>query len=170
MIVFLFINQAILLLGQCTRLGAWKGMPLKGVWWEYGWQVDSVFYGEPGTGTLTLPKPWTLTLTLTTKPTYQPNNQPTNQPANHPANQSINQPSSRRKQPTNKPNKQSNKPLIRLYFSSVSALGWEHGKACPWRGDESQTLQGMMRVRLTGWYRVMGNQILEPLPSPNHGP
>ena len=30
MIVFLFINQAILLLGQCTRLGTWKGMPLKG--------------------------------------------------------------------------------------------------------------------------------------------
>ena len=25
MIVFLFINQAILLLGQCTRLGTWKG-------------------------------------------------------------------------------------------------------------------------------------------------
>ena len=31
MIVFLFISQAILLLGQCTRLGTWKGMPLKGV-------------------------------------------------------------------------------------------------------------------------------------------
>ena len=30
MIVFLFINQAILLLGQCTRLETWKGMPLKG--------------------------------------------------------------------------------------------------------------------------------------------
>ena len=29
MIVFLFINQAILL-GQCTRLETWKGMPLKG--------------------------------------------------------------------------------------------------------------------------------------------
>ena len=30
MIVFLFINQSILPLGQCTRLGTWKGMPLKG--------------------------------------------------------------------------------------------------------------------------------------------
>ena len=30
MIVFVFLNQAILLLGQCTRLGTWKGMPLKG--------------------------------------------------------------------------------------------------------------------------------------------
>ena len=30
MIVFLFINQAILLLGQCTRLETLKGMPLKG--------------------------------------------------------------------------------------------------------------------------------------------
>ena len=30
MIVFLFINQAILLLGQCTRLETWKGMLLKG--------------------------------------------------------------------------------------------------------------------------------------------
>ena len=30
MIVFLFINRAILLLGQCTGLEIWKGMPLKG--------------------------------------------------------------------------------------------------------------------------------------------
>ena len=45
MIVFLFINQSIFLLGQCTRLETWKGMPLKG-WQEYGWQVDNGFYGE----------------------------------------------------------------------------------------------------------------------------
>ena len=30
MIVLLSINQAILLLGQCTRSETWKGMPLKG--------------------------------------------------------------------------------------------------------------------------------------------
>ena len=96
MIVFLFVNQAILLLGQCTRLGTWKGMPLKGVWWEYGWQVDTGFYGEPVTGTLTRPKPWTLTLTLTTKPT----NQPTKQPTNYSANQLSIQPTN---QPTNQP-------------------------------------------------------------------
>ena len=59
MIVFFFINQAILLIGQCTRLETWKGMPLKGwrksdpLGYEYGWQVDTGFYGEPGTGTLT---------------------------------------------------------------------------------------------------------------------
>ena len=79
MIVSLFINQAILFLGQCTRLGTWKGMPLKGVWWEYGWQVDTGFYGEPGTGTLTRPKPWTQ---LSPWPQNQPTNKPTNQPTN----------------------------------------------------------------------------------------
>ena len=82
MIVFLFINQAILLLGQCTRLGTWKGMPLKG--WRksdpLGYDESTVDrlipgYGGPDTGTLTRPKPWTLTLTLTTKPTNQPASQ-----------------------------------------------------------------------------------------------
>ena len=41
MIVFLFINQAILLFGQCTRLETWKGIPLK------GWQKsDALGYDE----------------------------------------------------------------------------------------------------------------------------
>ena len=71
--------------------GVTKVRPFR-VWWEYGWQVDTGFYGEPGTGTLTRPKPWTLTLTLTTKPTNQPNNQVTNQLTNQIANQQAIQP------------------------------------------------------------------------------
>ena len=63
MIVLVFINQAMLLLGQSTRLETWKGMPLKG--WQksapLGYDESTVdtsipgFLGEPGTGTLTRP-------------------------------------------------------------------------------------------------------------------
>ena len=54
MIVFLFISQAILLFGQCTRLGTWKGMPLKGRRKSdpLGYDESTVDRLIPGTGTL----------------------------------------------------------------------------------------------------------------------
>ena len=103
-------------------------------------------------------------------PAKQLTNPPTNQVTNYSTNQPTNQPTTIQpaNQPNNKPINQPNNQAILLLGQCTGLETW---KGMPLKGRQKSDPLGydesMVDRSIPGF---MGNQVLEPLSDPNHGP